>query len=63
MNTIMSPCRSAELMGRTILHASTIGWHGAMQCAHGYENLLAVRSRDVKSELRESFGPRTDCKD
>ena len=34
-------------MGRPILHVSTMGWHGAMQCADGYEKRTYSRTSSI----------------
>ena len=34
-------------MGRPIFHVSTIGWHGAMQCAGGYEKRTYSRTSSI----------------
>ena len=59
-------------MGRPIFHVSTIGWHGAMQCAGGYKKRTYSRTSSIwlkrkvgrQKRTAKELGvlrPRTDC--
>ena len=46
-------------MDRPIFHVSTIGWHGAMQCAGGYEKRIYSRTSSFWLKRKEERQKRT----